>query len=166
MCLYCDHKPMFYLRGRKGQLSHRFLRYQVIITKTQNLKIIWTPGSNLNFPVIVSQNVKVEDYQNYQLQHKEVLRIREFYDEHGSPITYRFQHDDNPNDICNDFYPIHCRQGNDKKFSNCTMMVKNSHSTLSVTSFLQQRYNPQPIFSDWAEQSINSDAYAYPQRNP
>ena len=31
--LYCDHKPILYLWGRKGQLSHRFRRYQVIITK-------------------------------------------------------------------------------------------------------------------------------------
>ena len=29
--LYCDHKPIFYLWGRKRQLSHRFFRYQVII---------------------------------------------------------------------------------------------------------------------------------------
>ena len=41
--LYCDHKPILYLWGRKGQLSHRFFKYQVIITKYHNLKIIWTP---------------------------------------------------------------------------------------------------------------------------
>ena len=38
--LYCDHKHILYLWGRKGQLSHRFFQYQVIITKFQNLKII------------------------------------------------------------------------------------------------------------------------------
>ena len=31
--LYCDQKPILYLWGRKRQLSHRFFRYQVIITK-------------------------------------------------------------------------------------------------------------------------------------
>ena len=45
-----DHKPILYLWGRKGQLSLRFFRYQVITTNFQNLKIIWTPGSNLAFP--------------------------------------------------------------------------------------------------------------------
>ena len=46
--LFCDHKPISYLWGRrKGQLSHRFFRYQVITTKFQNLKIIWTPGPDL-----------------------------------------------------------------------------------------------------------------------
>ena len=34
--LYCDHKPILYLWGRKGQLSHRFFGYQVITTKFQN----------------------------------------------------------------------------------------------------------------------------------
>ena len=113
--LYCDHKPILYLRGRKGQLSHRFFRYQVIKTKFQNLKIIWTPGSNLAFPDILSRNVTVEEYQKHQLQHKKIPRDKEFYDEHGSPVTYRIQHDDNSNDTCNDFYPIHCQQGNDNK---------------------------------------------------
>ena len=112
--LYCDHKPILYLWGRKGQLSHRFFRYQVIITKFQNLKIIWTPGSNLAFPDILSRNVTVEEYQKHQLQHKKIPRD-EFYDEHGSAVTYRIQHGDNPNDTCNDFYPIHCQQGNDSR---------------------------------------------------
>ena len=31
-------------------------------------------------------------------------------------MTYRIQQDDNPNDTCNNFYSIHCQQGNDNKF--------------------------------------------------
>ena len=77
--LYCDHKPIFYLWGGKGQLSHRFFRYQVIITKFQNLKIIWTPGSKLAFPDILSKNVTVEEYQMHQLRHKRVLHDIEFF---------------------------------------------------------------------------------------
>ena len=68
--LYCDHKPILYLWGRKGQLSHRFFRYQVIITKFQTPKIIWTSESNLAFPDILSRNVTVEEYKTHQLQHK------------------------------------------------------------------------------------------------
>ena len=101
--------------GRTGQLSHRFFRCQVIITKFQNLKIIWTPGSNLAFPDILIRNVTVEEYQKHQLQHKKIPRDIEFYDEHDTPETYGIQHDDNPNDTCNDFYSIHCQQGNDSK---------------------------------------------------
>ena len=114
--LFCDHKPILYLWGRKGQLSHRFFRYQVIITKFQNLKIIWTPGSNLAFPDILSRNVTVEEYQKHQLNHKKKPTDIDFYDEHGSPVTYQIEHDDNRNDTCNHFYPIHCQQGNDNKY--------------------------------------------------
>ena len=113
--LYCDHKPILYLWGRKGQISHRFFRYQVVITKFQNLKIIWTPGSNIVFPDILSRNVTVEEHQKHQLQHKKIPRDKEFYDEHGSPVTYRIHHDDSPYDTCNNFYPIQCQQRNDKK---------------------------------------------------
>ena len=113
--LYGDHKPILYLWARKGQLSHRFFRYQVFITKLQNLKIIWTPGSNLVFPVILGRNVTVEEYQKHQIQHKKIPRDIELYDEHGSPVKYQIQHDDNPKDTCNDFYPIHWQQRNDNK---------------------------------------------------
>ena len=85
--LHCDHKPIHYLWGRKGQLPHRFFRYQVIITKFQNLKFIWTPGSNPAVPDILSRNVTVEKYQKHQLRHKKIPMDIEFYDEHGSPVT-------------------------------------------------------------------------------
>ena len=57
----------------------------------------------------------VEEYQKHQLQHKKIPRDIDLYDELGSPVTYRIQHDDNLSDICNDFYPIHCQQVNDNK---------------------------------------------------
>ena len=113
--LYCDHKPILYLWGRKRQLSHRFFGYQVIITKFQKLKIIWTPGSNFACPDILSRNVTLEGYQEHQLQHKKIPRDIEFFDEHGNPVFYKIQHEDNPHDTCNDFYPMHRQQGNDEK---------------------------------------------------
>ena len=66
-------------------------------------------------PDILSQNLTVEEYQKHQLPHKKTPRNVEIYDEHGSPVTYRSQHVDNPNDTSSDFYTIHCQQGNDKK---------------------------------------------------
>ena len=57
----------------------------------------------------------VEEYPEHQLQHKNMPRDIEFYDAKSSPVTYRIQHDDNPKGTCNDFYPIHCQQGNDNK---------------------------------------------------
>ena len=72
--LYCDHKPILYLWGRKGPLSHRFFRYQVVITKFQNLKILWTPGSDLALPDTLSRNLTIDEYQHHQFQHKKLPR--------------------------------------------------------------------------------------------
>ena len=138
---YCDHKPNFYLWGRKVQLSHRFFRYQGIITKFQNLKIIWTPGSNPAFSDILSRNVTVEEYQKHQLQHRKIPRDIEFYDKQGCPKTYRIQYDDNPNDTCDDFYPIHCQQGNDKNVlrlhNDCDNFTLNSLSNEFSSTTIQ-----------------------------
>ena len=79
------------------------------------MKIIWSPGSNLAFPDILSRNVTLEGYQKHQLQHKKIPRDIEFFDEHGNPVFYKIQHEDNPHDTCSDFYPIHRQQGNDEK---------------------------------------------------
>ena len=132
--LYCDHKPILYLWGRKGQLSHRFFRYQIIITKFQNLKIIWTPGSNLAFPDILSRNVTVEGCQMHQLRHKRIPRDIEFFDEHGTPVTYQIQHEDNPNDTCNDFYPIEYKRGDEEKI----LRLQNDGEDFTVSSMLDK----------------------------
>ena len=58
-----------------------FFRSQVIITKFQNLRIIWTPGSISAFPDILSRNITIEEYQMHQLQHKRIPRDIEFFDE-------------------------------------------------------------------------------------
>ena len=139
--LYCDHKPILYLWGRKGQLSHCCFRYQVIITKFQNLKIIWTPGSNLAFPDIFSRNVTIDEYQYHKLQHKKLPRDIQFFDEHGQQITYKISHDDTSAESCTDFYPIHCQQGKDQKIlrlhNDGEIFSLNSISTEFATSSVQ-----------------------------
>ena len=46
--VYTDHKPLMYLWGRRGKLSHRFFRYQLVISQFQNLKIVWTEESSFS----------------------------------------------------------------------------------------------------------------------
>ena len=132
--LYCDHKPILYLWGRKGQLSHRFLSYQVIMTKFQNLKIIWTPGSNLAFPDILSRNVTLAGYHKHQVQPKKIPRDIEFFDENGNPVFYKIKHEDNPHDTCNDFYPIHLKQGNDEKI----LRLQNDGENYTLNSIIKR----------------------------
>ena len=69
--LYCNEKPILYLRGRKGQLSHRLFKYRVIINKLHKLKIMGTPGSNFVFPDILGGNVTLSQAKRLQLQHTE-----------------------------------------------------------------------------------------------
>ena len=121
--LYCGHKPLLYLWGRKGQLSHGFLRYQVIIRNSQNPEIIWTPGSSLAFPDILNRNVRVEEYQKHQLQHKKIPRDIEFYDERGCPITYRIQHDDNLKILAMTSTQSIANKETTKRFSDCKTPV-------------------------------------------
>ena len=134
ICLYCDHKPIRFLWGRKGQLSHRSFRYQVIITKFQNLKIIWTPGSNLAFADILSKIVTVEEYQMHHMRHKRIPRHIEFFDEHGTPVTYQIQHENNPNDTRNDFYPIKYKGGNEGKL----LKLQNDGEDFTVSTMLNE----------------------------
>ena len=57
-------------------------------------------------------------------------------------MFYKIQHEDNPHDICNDFYPIHRQQGNDEKIlrlqndsENFTLNnISNEFPTLSAQS--------------------------------
>ena len=86
--LYCNHKPILYLWGRKGQLSHRFSKFQVIITKFHSLKIIWTPGSNLAFPDILSRKVTLSEANRLQLQHKEIPHQTSFFDQDGHKVHH------------------------------------------------------------------------------
>ena len=131
--LYCDHKPILYPWGRKGQLSHRFFKYQVIITKFHNLKIIWTPGSNLAFPDILSRNVTLSEANKVQLQHKEIPHDISFYDQDGLKVHYTIKHEEEQNASHNDFYPIICQQGNTRK----TLRLKNDGNEHHVEDYLE-----------------------------
>ena len=74
----------------------------------------------------------MEEYQKHQLQHKKIPRDIKIYDKHGSPVTYRIQHGDNPNDTCNDFYPIHCQQGKNNKV--LRLHIDGENFTLNILS--------------------------------
>ena len=130
--LYYDHKPILYLWGRKGQLSHRFFKYQVIITKFHNLKIIWTPGSNLAFPDILSRNVTLSEANKLQLQHKEIPHDISFYDQDGIKVHYNIKHEEQ-NASYNDFYPIIGQQGKTRK----TVRLKNDGNEHHVEDYLE-----------------------------
>ena len=116
--------------GTQRTIISPFLSISGITTKFQNLKIIGTPGSNLVFPDILSQNVTIRDYQQYQLQHKKLPQDILFLDEHGQQITHKINHDDTSAESCNDFYPIYCQQGKDQKI----LRLQNDCGNFSLNS--------------------------------
>ena len=140
--IYCDHQPILFLWGRKGQLSYGLFRFQAIITKFHTLKTIWTPGSYLAFLDNLSRNVTLERYQKHQLQHEKTPQDYEFFDKNGNPVFYKIQHEDNPHDTCNDFYPIHRQHGNDEKF----LRLQNDGESYTLNSISN-------IFPNWSIQS-------------
>ena len=79
------------------------------------MKIIWTPGSNLAFPDILSRNVTLSDINKLQLQHKEITKEISFYYEKGDQMHYTINHEDSQDISCNDFFPIICQHGNDRQ---------------------------------------------------
>ena len=106
----------------------------MIITNFQNLKIIWTQGSNLAFPDILSRNITIEEYQKHQLQHKRIPHDIEFFDKNRTPVSYQIQHEDNPNDSCTEFYQIKYKRGNEEK----SLRLQNGGEGFTVNSVLDE----------------------------
>ena len=69
-----------------------------------------------------------------KLRHKRIPRDIEFFDEHGAPVTNQIQHEDNPNDTCNDFYPIKYKRGNEEKI----LRLQNDGEDFTVSSMLDE----------------------------
>ena len=129
--VFCDHKPLLYLWARKGRLSHRFFRYQVIITQFTNLQIIWTPGKNLAFPDLLSRNVSLKDLNGHQLLHKEIPKDIKFFSQSGHEVQYLIDHNSPAESANDDFYPIVCTHlGETKK-----LHLKNDGTDLICTVY-------------------------------
>ena len=103
------------------------------MTKFQNLKVFWTPASNLAFPNILSRNVTNDEYKQHRLQDKKLPRDVQFSDERVQQITHKIKHEQTAVESCNDFYPIHCHQTRTRWYSDGTMTAKNFHLKASVS---------------------------------
>ena len=68
------------------------------------------------------------------MQHKRIPRDIEFFDENGTPVTYQIQHEDNPNDTCNDFDPMKYKRGNEKKL----LRLQNDGEDFTFSSILDE----------------------------
>ena len=86
------------------------------MTKYNNLKIICTPGSNLAFPDLLSQNVPIADIKKHQFEQKTIPNDIKFILDNGGQICYSKLHKDDNNIFQNDCYPVIAQvQGGKKK---------------------------------------------------
>ena len=77
-----------------------------MLTKFHNLKIIYTPGTNLAFPDLLSRNVPIADIKKYQIEHKTIPNEIKFVLDTGEQINYSVLHKEDKNTTHNDCYPI------------------------------------------------------------
>ena len=84
---------------------------------------------------LAEANITITEYQ----KHKCIARDIEFLEENGTPVPYQIQHEYNPNDIYNDFYPIKYKRGNEEKI----LRLQNDGEDFTINSVL----NELPIIS-------------------
>ena len=70
--IFFDHKPLLHCFTKKGNLSPRFYRAQMQLTKFSKLKIIHTPGKNLSVADMLSRPFTKAELQLNQLKHKQL----------------------------------------------------------------------------------------------
>ena len=93
--VHCHHRPILYLFARKANLNHRFYKYQMILTKFHNLRIVWTPGKNLPIPDLLSRNFSVDQIERERLRHKQIPPEITFTDANQAEILYFIEHEKN-----------------------------------------------------------------------
>ena len=67
---FTDHKPLLHCFTKKGNLSPRFFRAQMQLTKFSKLKIIHTPGKILSVADLLGRSFTKEELQINQFKHK------------------------------------------------------------------------------------------------
>ena len=70
--IFTDHKPLLHCFTKKGNLSPRFYRAQMQLTKFSKLKTFHTPGKNLSVADMLSRSFTKAELQLNQLKHKQL----------------------------------------------------------------------------------------------
>ena len=91
-----DHKPLLHCFTKKGNLSPRFCRAQMQITKFSKLKIIHTAGKNLSVADMLSSFFTKTELQLNQLKHKQLPSRIDFaiIQNTLTPVHYLIKHEE------------------------------------------------------------------------
>ena len=115
--LFTDHKPSLPCFAKKGNLSPRFYRAQMQLTKFSKLKIIYTPGKNLTVADMLSRTFTKEQLQVHQLRHKQLPPQIDFSimkDNQLKPVHYLVKHEEIKYNQKNDCHPFLADYGDDQ----------------------------------------------------
>ena len=114
--IFTYHKPLLYCFTKKGNLSPRFYRAQVQLTRFSKHKIIHTPGKNLSVADILSRSFPKDELQLNQLKHKQLSPQIDFaLLQNGTlkPVHYLIKHEEILPHQKHDSHPILADYGTD-----------------------------------------------------
>ena len=112
-----DLKPPLHCFTKKGNISPRFYRAQMQLTKFSKLKIIHTPGKNLSVADMLSRSFTKAELQINQLKHKQLPPQSEFailQNDTLKPVHYLIKHEEILPHQKHDSHPILADYGTDK----------------------------------------------------
>ena len=95
--IFTDHKPLLHCFTKKGNLSPRFYRAQMQLTKFSKLKSTHTPGKNLSVADMLSRSFTKAELQINQLKHKQLPPQIDFAIlQHDTlkPVHYLIKHEE------------------------------------------------------------------------
>ena len=143
--VFTDHKPLLHCFTKKGNLSPRFYRAQMQLTKFSKLKIIHTPGKNLSVADLPSRSFTKEELQINQLKHKHLPPQIDFtilQNNKLQPVHYLIKHEEVLPHQKHDSHPILADYGTDQfslrindKGNDIIVKPLNSFSFNAITPF-------------------------------
>ena len=143
--IFTDHKPLLHCFTKKGNLSPRFYRAQMQLTKFSKLKIIHTPGKYLSVADMLSRSFTKAEVQINQLKHKQLSPQIDFailQNDTPKPVYYLSKHEEIIPHQKHDSHPILADYGTDQfsirindKGNDIIIKPLQSFSFKSVTSF-------------------------------
>ena len=143
--IFTDHKPLLHCFTKKDNLSPRFYRAQMQLTKFSKLKIFHTPGKNLSVADMLSRSFTKAELQLNQLKHKQLPPQIDFaLLQNGTvkPVHYLIKHEEILPHQKHDSHPILADYGTDQfsfrindKGNDIVVKPLQSFSFKSITPF-------------------------------